>query len=109
MSAERLAVPVGAERIAAVLHLPSGSRPAPCVVASHGLAASKDSDKYLQLAESLVRVGIACCRYDFRGSGESEGRYADTTVQARIQDLKAVLGCLRGRPTIHRRLIRLFG
>jgi fermentation-respiration switch protein FrsA (DUF1100 family) len=109
MNAESLAIAVGVERIAAVLHLPSGRGPAPCVVASHGLAASKDSDKYLQLAERLVRVGIACCRYDFRGSGESEGRYADTTVETRIEDLKAVLGCLRGRPTIDGRRIGLFG
>ncbi len=81
----------------------------PCVVASHGLAASKDSDKYVQLAEYLGRVGIACCRYDFRGSGESDGRYAETTVRTRIDDLTAVIAYVRTLPAIDASRVGLFG
>ena len=106
---ERLSIPIGTERIVAALHLPPGRRPSPCVVASHGLAASKDSDKYVQLAESLVRAGIACCRYDSRGSGESDGRHAGTTVRGRVEDLKAVLRYLRALPLIDAGRLGLFG
>lgn len=109
MTQERLWIPVGAERLAAVLHLPSGPVPVPCVVASHGLAASKNSDKYLMLADSLGQVGLACCRYDFRGSGESDGSAAATTVKGRIEDLRAVITYLRALPIIDADRLGLFG
>ncbi len=109
MTQERLWIPVGAERLAAVLHLPSGPVPIPCVVASHGLAASKDSEKYLMLADSLGQVGLACCRYDFRGSGESDGSAAETTVKGRIEDLRAVITYLRALPAIDADRLGLFG
>jgi fermentation-respiration switch protein FrsA (DUF1100 family) len=47
VSAERHAVEVPGGRLSLVLHLPESSTPVPCVVACHGLGASKDSDKYL--------------------------------------------------------------
>lgn len=109
MKAERHSIPVGAERLAAVLHLPPTSGARPCVVASHGLAASKDSEKYLALADALGQVGLACCRYDFRGSGESDGRYTETTVRVRIEDLKAVLTYLKRLRGIDAEHIGLFG
>lgn len=48
MSEHRFTVPVGDDDVAGVLHLPD-DLPAPCVIAGHGMGASKDSDKYLQL------------------------------------------------------------
>lgn len=82
-----------------VLHLPERT-PAPCVVACHGLAASKDSDKYLLLAREFPIRGLALARFDFRGCGESDGAYADSTVAGRIQDLHAVLGLLASHPSL---------
>ena len=81
----------------------------PCVIASHGLAASKDSDKYLQLVDRLCEVALACCRYDFRGSGESDGKYAETTVRGRVDDLRAVMAYLRALPAIDTSRLGLFG
>ncbi len=91
-------------RLSLVLHPPSGrGRPsgsvsAPCVVACHGLGASKDSDKYLLLAEELPRAGLALARFDFRGCGESSGREDETTVASRIEDVQAVLKFLEAHP-----------
>jgi alpha-beta hydrolase superfamily lysophospholipase len=83
-----------------VLHLPRGPAPRPCVVACHGLSASKDSDKYLLLAERLTRAGLALARFDFQGCGESTGVEAKTTVATRIADAAAVLARLRGHPRL---------
>lgn len=61
-----------------VLHLPAAPA-APCVIACHGLGASKDSDKYRLLGADLPEHGLALARFDFRGAGESSGRPEDAS------------------------------
>ncbi len=99
MREEAHRVPVEGQKVAVVLHLPE-RRPVPCVVACHGLGASKDSDKYLLLGREFPRRNLALCRFDFRGCGESDGSYADSTVAGRISDLQAVLELLASHPSL---------
>jgi dipeptidyl aminopeptidase/acylaminoacyl peptidase len=98
VTTRRFTVTVGAADVAGVLHLPA--RPAPCVVACHGMGASKDSDKYLLLGRELPAAGLALARFDFRGSGESGGRPAEATIETRVADLEAVLDDLAKRPEL---------
>lgn len=100
MRAERHAVEVPGGRVCLVLHLPAGAAPAPCMVACHGLSASKESDKYLLLGAELPAAGYALARFDFRGCGESSGREEDTTIATRIEDVDAVLACLATHPRL---------
>jgi alpha-beta hydrolase superfamily lysophospholipase len=88
---ERYAVSLPGDTIALALHLPAGTAAVPCVLACHGLSASKESDKYLQLGEEFPRAGLALARFDFRGCGESTGVERDTTVATRIDDALAVI------------------
>jgi pimeloyl-ACP methyl ester carboxylesterase len=92
-------------RLSLVVHVPPGRRRVPCVVACHGLRASKDSDKYLLLGAELPAAGLALARFDFRGCGESTGDEEDTTIATRVEDLEAVLKFL----AFHRRLDGRFG
>ena len=94
------------ERVDGILHLPSAGR-WPCVIAAHGLLSAKASDKYLLLAAHLTQAGFASFRFDFRGCGESGGHLKDTTVAARISDLKAVLATLREHPALDGRFFLL--
>ena len=84
------------EKISGILHLP-GTKNFPCVIASHGLLSSKNSEKYIVLGERLAWQGMAMLRFDFRGSGESEGRIEDDTVSRRISDLGSALSFIRTR------------
>ena len=93
-----------AAKLALVLHLPDTAARVPCVVACHGLHASKDSDKYLLLGETLPVSGLALARFDFRGCGESSGREDETTIASRIEDVDAVLALLEGHPRLDGRL-----
>jgi len=93
-------VPVEGQKIALVFHLPERA-PAPCVVACHGLGASKDSEKYLLLGQAFPKKGLALVRFDFRGCGESDGAYADTTVGSRVHDLEGVLDFLAEHPALN--------
>jgi alpha-beta hydrolase superfamily lysophospholipase len=85
-------------RLAAVLHEPPGVARWPAVVASHGLLSSKESDKYLRLAAALPAQGMALCRFDFRGCGESGGALGEATLSAWLRDLRAVIAWAGGHP-----------
>ncbi len=100
MLEERHSVPLEGGKLALVLHLPDGPQTVPCVVACHGLSASKDSDKYLLLGDAFPRAGMALARFDFRGCGESTGREDETTVATRIEDARAVLALLENHPRL---------
>jgi len=108
MGQERLTIPAGSVRLAAVLHLPESSpRPWPCVVTLHGLMSSKDSDKYILVGEEFARRGIAVCRFDFRGCGESDGVVTETTVAQRVADSLAVVRTMRAHPSLSGRVALL--
>lgn len=103
MNVEKVFFQNEGQKIAGVLHLPDQNNP-PCVIASHGLLSSKDSEKYIALGEQLSREGIAMLRFDFRGIGESEGRLEDDTVSRRIMDLGAAIDFMLTRSGLGRRM-----
>jgi len=103
VSESRFRVTVGAAEVAGVLHVPDGPGPWPCVVACHGMGASKDSDKYLLLGRELPATGLALARFDFRGSGESGGRHEEATIETRVADLEGVLDHLAKLPELNGR------
>ena len=104
MSSERHLVALPTAKLALVLHLPDGGGRVPCVIACHGLHASKDSDKYVLLGDVLPAAGIALARFDFRGCGESSGREDETTIATRLEDVEAVLALLEGHPRLDGRV-----
>jgi alpha-beta hydrolase superfamily lysophospholipase len=91
------------QKIAGILHLPDEKNPA-CVIASHGLLSSKNSEKYIALGEHLSGKGIAMLRFDFRGIGESEGRFEDDTVSRRIADLDSAIAFVKSYPGMGNRI-----
>ena len=99
LTVERFSLRVEGVDVVGVLHLPP-SGPAPCVVACHGMGASKDGDKYLLIGRDFPEAGLALARFDFRGSGESGGLYRDATIASRLTDLEAVLEHLARDPAL---------
>ena len=76
--------------ISGILHFPENEH-SPCVITSHGLLSSKDTEKYVALGERLTKEGLAMLRFDFRGCGDSEGRMEESTVSGRIADLGSAI------------------
>ena len=100
---EPFVLSVAAKSICGVLHLPAREKP-PCVITCHGLFSSKDSDKFLSIAQSFTGHGIAVIRFDFGGCGESSGSIADTTVTGRLAELSAVVQFARQHELLGPRL-----
>ncbi|HTU01351.1 MAG TPA: alpha/beta fold hydrolase [Candidatus Sulfotelmatobacter sp.] len=103
----RVTIPVSDTLLAAVLHIPERAGLFPCLVTAHGLGSSKDSDKYVLIAEEFSRAGIAVCRFDFRGCGESGGTFAETTVSEEVADARAVVEAMRRHPALDGRIVLL--
>ena len=100
---ERVTFLSGGKKISGILHLPEKKKP-PCVIASHGLLSSKESEKYIALGERLSEEGMAMLRFDFRGCGESEGSEDDNTVSGKIADLSSAIDFIRSYPGIGKRM-----
>ncbi len=91
------------QAVAGALHLPEVKKP-PCVIASHGLFSSKDSEKYITLGDRCGQKGIAFLRFDFRGFGESGGSIAESTVSARLLDLNMAIEFVESHPRVGDRI-----
>ena len=87
-------IPVENQKLAACLHRPALSEnvDVPIVICCHGLTGTRVGTAYrlVELARRLERESIACLRFDFRGCGESDGRFEDLTTQTLFDDLRAV-------------------
>lgn len=103
MKVEKVSYNSEGYKISGILHLPDVWSRA-CVIASHGLLSSKDSEKYIALGERLSREGFAMLRFDFRGVGESEGRIEDDTVSRRILDLSLAIDFVKSNPGFGNRI-----
>lgn len=86
---EKFILSVEGRKICGVIHLPSKKNP-PFVITCHGLFSSKDSEKFISIAEGFSQKGLAVIRFDFGGCGESSGSISDTTVSRRLQELEKV-------------------
>ena len=96
--------PVGPSgvRLEAVLHMPESKARSAVAVCHPHPQYSGDMDNYVVLAlrEQLTASGLAALRFNFRGTGGSDGSY--DSVRGEVKDLEAALRWLRERDGISR-------
>ena len=107
-----LARPAG--RMRGMLHLPQRRAfrpPWPAVALFHGFTGSRTEARFLFVSFSrlLARHGIASTRFDFMGSGESDGEFQDMTLSGEIADAGVILDWLGRVRGVDRRRIMLLG
>jgi pimeloyl-ACP methyl ester carboxylesterase len=76
------------QKLAGILHHPA-VQPKAAVILCHGMESSKESEKIVTLSRQLAEKGILALRFDFSGSGESEGKFAEMTYSGEVEDLRA--------------------
>lgn len=70
---------------------------APLAVFCHGFTGQRMGPGYLfvKLSRALATIGISSLRFDFTGSGESEGAFSNMNTGTMLQDLSAVVAEVR--------------
>ncbi len=99
MLSEKLFIPGPAGRIQAVLEIPETDAPLPAIAVvchPHPLYGGSLQNKVVHvLARTFVDMGVAVLRFNFRGVGESQGRFDQG--QGEQADLQAAVAWLRQR------------
>ena len=89
--ARRLALHSGGVIIRGRVLFPVGANGVPLVILCHGIPSGKPVEGdpgYEALARRFLEGGAACCIFNFRGTGESDGNFS---LPGWVQDLSAVL------------------
>lgn len=97
--------------MAASFHSASSGEPGPAVLMCHGFTGHRIEAHtlFVQAARAFAASGISVLRFDFTGSGESEGAFADMTVESEIADALEALEYLAERPEVDHRRIAVLG
>ena len=85
-------------RLRGMLHIPENIKnKVPIVIIFHGFCGDKMGPHFIfvKLSRLLERAGIACIRFDFAGSGESEGDFIDMTMDSELKDANNILNYAR--------------
>lgn len=99
-------------QIVGMLHIPQKTSPKyPAILLLHGFTGHKAESHFMftQLARSLANSGFICLRFDFIGSGDSEGEFKDMTILTELQDARTALQFLMSQPEVDLEKIGLLG
>lgn len=76
-------------------HIPEGTagKKLPVAILFHGFTGNKLEPHrfFLKICRALEQIGIASIRFDFSGSGESDGDFEQVTVSQELHEAKAIL------------------
>ncbi|MFW5784952.1 MAG: alpha/beta hydrolase family protein [Chitinispirillaceae bacterium] len=86
----------GNETLRGSLHLCDGGN-SPWVIFSHGFTGHRLGPGYFFVKQSraLAEMGVSSLRYDFRGSGESDGNFQNQTFPTMCSDLLSATNLIR--------------
>jgi uncharacterized protein len=95
-------------------HFPAGAsskRPAPGVVFFHGFTGDRMESHwiFIKCARELAAQGMASLRFDFFGSGESEGEFCEATLQSELADARVAVEFFRKQAGIDGKRLGLCG
>ena len=77
------------QQINGILHSPTGyEAPCPAVAFFHGFTGTKVEPHriFVKTARELAAIGFYVLRFDFRGSGDSEGDFSEMTIGGEVSD-----------------------
>jgi len=99
------------QQITGILHIPEKNGKVGGVIIFHGFGGNKCGSHFLftKLSRILERKGICVLRFDFRGSGDSEGKFEDMTLETQISDGKKAIEFLLSQSFIDKNKIGLLG
>lgn len=95
-----------------MLHIPDQhAGKIPFVILFHGFCDDRNEINFVhtELSRRLCEKGIGSVRFDFAGSGESDGRFEDMTVSGEVADGLAILDYVKALDFVDKERIALHG
>jgi uncharacterized protein len=95
-----------------MLHIPNGaSHKTPIVCIFHGFTSNKMEPHFIfvKLSRMLETYGIASVRFDFSGSGESDGDFVNMTISKELEDAKNILDYVKSLDFVESSKIGIVG
>lgn len=81
-----------------MVHIPEKNKVRyPFIIMFHGFSAQRCEAQFMfvKLSRELEKEGIGSARFDFIGSGESDGCFKDMTVSSELNDAKTIFNFVR--------------
>ncbi|MCX8171346.1 MAG: alpha/beta fold hydrolase [Candidatus Bathyarchaeota archaeon] len=102
------------QQIIGVLHKPENIKPyerVPGIVMFHGFTGNKSEAHrlFVQIARGLSASGFTILRFDFRGSGDSDGDFEDITLPDEVSDAERAITFLLKQRNVDREKIGVIG
>lgn len=98
---------VGEEKLGGTLFIPDGKGPFPGVIFFHGSGGV--GEVHFETAKMLSEQGIVGFHFNYRGAGESEGKFEDQTVEMGLLDGKAAVEFFLKQPGLDRQRLGFVG
>ncbi|MFH1462474.1 MAG: alpha/beta fold hydrolase [bacterium] len=99
------------QQIVGILHFPKIKK-APLVIMAHGWSGNRLGTWnvfFVRAAREFSKKNFAVLRFDFRGSGDSEGKFENQTTTSMLKDLDNVISQISKFPEIDKNKICLIG
>ncbi|WP_271893624.1 alpha/beta hydrolase family protein [Candidatus Phyllobacterium onerii] len=114
---EKIQFLVNGSKVVDTLATPVGKGPAPVILLLHGHTGNRDEANIPKYGEGIFKhaaklwaqSGYASLRIDFRGSGESETAWAETTFSRQTEDAVQAVSYLRSSPSVDGKRIAVAG
>ncbi|TVX91932.1 alpha/beta hydrolase family protein [Paenibacillus agilis] len=94
-----------------IVTMPVTDHSVPAIIFGHGFTGHKAEANFMfkRLSDELAKRGYATVRFDFAGSGESDGEFVDMTVSTEVQDMLAVWDAVQVMEGINPKRVSLLG
>jgi len=102
------------QQIIGILHIPdnlNSEEKAPGIVMFHGFTGNKTEAHrlFVHVARALSEYGFIVLRFDFRGSGDSDGEFEDMTVLGEVSDAEKALTFLMEQRNVDKERVGILG
>ncbi|WP_028593189.1 alpha/beta hydrolase family protein [Paenibacillus assamensis] len=94
-----------------IVTMPITDHSLPAIIFGHGFTGHKAEANFMfkRLSDALAKCGYATIRFDFAGSGESDGEFVDMTVSTEVEDMLAVWDAVQVMEGINPKRVSLLG
>ncbi len=102
------------QQLVGILHVPDEphrGEKIPAIIMFHGFTGNRTEAHRLfaQVARNLCNAGFVVLRFDFRGSGDSQGEFEDMTVPGEVSDAEKSLDFIRDQSWVDEKRIGVIG